>query len=164
MKAVKIVSDVAEKTETVEPKEGLRYNKGKLDLNQLSPVAQACESLVYMFGAIKYRKNNWKGFKKDEQEAFDEFMGCALRHIDAIRRGEFFDKDSKQHHAAHAVWNLNRILDLYYYGNDAHGKDGKDLYHQPLKHELPETPTVENFERLYGVTPQILKDKAQGKV
>ena len=114
MEAIKLAVDESKAATAAEPKEGLRYNKGKLDLNQLSPVAQACESLVYMFGAIKYKKNNWKCFKKDEQDAFDEFMGCALRHIDAIRRGELFDKDSKQHHAAHAVWNLNRILDLYY--------------------------------------------------
>lgn len=142
--------------------EGLRYNKGKLDFTQLSPIAQACESLVFMYGAVKYKKNNWKNFKSDPEVAKEEFLQCALRHIDAIRRGEEFDPESKMPHAAHAVWNLNRMIDISFYGHAAHGKDGKDLYHQPLKQPLPEIPTLDNFERLYGITPQLLKEKAQG--
>lgn len=147
--------------------EGLRYNKGKLDFTQLSPVAQILESIVFQYGACKYKRNNYKNFKQDTPEmsgaerATLEFLQCAKRHIMAYEQGEFLDTESKQPHLAHVVWNLNRILDVYYYGC-THGKDGKDLYHQTLKHPLPEIPTLDNFERLYGITPQLLKEKAQG--
>ena len=122
-----------------EPKEGLRYNKGKIDLTQISPVSQRCESLVFMYGAAKYAKNNWKKFKSTEQAAFDEFLQCAKRHIMNYEEGQWLDAESQQVHLAHAVWNLNRIMDLYYYGM-THMKDGKDLYHQPLRQELPAVP------------------------
>ncbi len=122
-----------------EPKEGLRYNKNKIDLSQLSPVAQKTESLVFQYGSNKYARDNWKKFKVNEADAFLEFLQCAKRHLMRYEEGEWLDEESKQVHLAHAVWNLNRIIDLYYYGA-SHMKDGKDLYHQPLRTPLPEVP------------------------
>ena len=129
-------------TEVKDAKEGLRYNKGKIDLTQLSPVAQKCESLVFQYGSSKYFRNNWKKFKAEEETAYLEFLQCAKRHIMAYEEGKWLDDESKQVHLSHAVWNLNRIIDLYYYGM-SHMKDGKDLYHQPLRVPLPEVPKKE---------------------
>ena len=122
-----------------EPKVGLRYNKGKVDLTQLSPLSQILESLVFMYGECKYLRNNWKSFKKTEEEAVLEFLQCAKRHIMRYEQGEFLDPESGMPHTIHAVWNLNRINDVYYYGM-THMKDGKDLYHQPCRVPLPEVP------------------------
>ena len=136
-------------TEDKKPIEGMRFNKGKVSLNNLSPIAQICEALVFMVGACKYSPNNWKLFKKTEDEAVQEFLDCAQRHIMAIRRGEMIDPETKCPHASHAVWNLNRINDVMYYGMN-HLKDGKDLYQQPLKVDLPPVPTRENVKELWG--------------
>jgi hypothetical protein len=133
-----------------QPKEGLRYNQGKIDLSQLSPVARMLESLIFQYGECKYRRDNWKNFKVDEKKAYIEFIQCAQRHILAYERGEFFDSESKMPHLAHAVWNLNRIMDLYYYGKSHDPENGKDLYHQPLRNELPPTPTKDNFAEIWG--------------
>lgn len=127
------------KSGTDEPKEGLRYNKGKIDLTQLSPVAQKVESLVFQYGSNKYARDNWKKFKANEADAYLEFLQCAKRHLMKYEEGEWLDEESGQCHLGHLVWNLNRIIDLYYYGA-SHMKDGKDLYHQPLRTPLPEVP------------------------
>lgn len=134
-------------------KEGLRFNEGKIDYTQLSPIAMALESLVFMYGEGKYGRNNWKNFKKDEETVVIEMLQSATRHLLAIQRGEFFDPESKMPHAAHVVWNMNRIIDLHYLGLN-HGKDGKDLYHQPLKTELPPVPTEKNFKEIWGFKPK----------
>ena len=147
-----------------EPKEGLRYNTGKVDLTQLSPIAQYCESLVFMYGEMKYKRNNYKYLKKDtedmsgEDRAMLEFLQCIKRHLMKYEQGEVFDKESHFHHMSHIIWNCARILDTYYLGN-THMKDGKDWYHQPLRHELPPVPTLENFEKIWGFVPSVLKDK-----
>jgi hypothetical protein len=150
-----LAAAVEEKPKTERPV-GLRNNKGKIDLTQLSPVAQIIESLVFMYGAIKYARNNWKFFKKTEQEANDEYLTCLKRHLMALERGEWFDQESKLPHVGHLVWNANRMLDVYYYGL-THMQDGKDLFHQPLRHELPTIPTVENFKELYGIEPGCIR-------
>lgn len=140
------------------PKHGLRYNQGKVDLTQLSPVAQIMESLVFGYGECKYDRGNWKKFKDTEEKAYLEYLQCAKRHIMAYERGEFFDAESKLPHMAHAVWNLNRIMDLYYYGMN-HMKDGKDLFHQPFRCELPPVPCEANFKEIWGFDYQPHKKK-----
>lgn len=144
--------------------EGLRFNAGKIDLTQLSPIAQILESLVYQYGACKYKRNNYKYFKQDtpemsgEDRAVLEFLQSFNRHILAYNRGEWLDPESKLPHLSHAVWNLNRIMDIYYLGL-THMKNGRDLFHQPLRHELPQIPTPENFESIYGFKPGAKRDK-----
>ncbi len=154
-----------QKTENItktDSNEGLRFNSGKIDLTMLSPIAQYCESLVCMFGAVKYSRDNYKHFKKDteeqtgEERAKLEFLQSLQRHLWLMTRGEECDKESKQHHAAHIIWNAARLLDLHYLGN-THMVDGKDLFQQPLKRPLPEVPTLENFESIYGIKPKSKK-------
>jgi hypothetical protein len=141
---------------------GLRFNKGKLDLTQLSPIAQEMESRVYMYGAMKYYRDNFKNGKDTFEEAAQEFLECAMRHLMAYRKGEWYDKESKLPHLTHAVWNMNRIMDFYYYGMN-HMKDGKELYQQPnLKEdELPPIPTEENFFEVWGM--KTFKQKEEEK-
>ena len=147
-----------EKQEKAEPKEGLRYNTGKIDLTQLSPVAQMLESLVFQYGESKYDRGNYKKFKAKEEDAYLEFLQCAKRHLMKYEQGEMFDGESKMPHLSHVVWNLNRIMDLYYHGL-THMKDGKDLFQQPLRHELPPIPTEKNFKEIWGFEYQAHKKK-----
>lgn len=142
-----------------EPKEALRYNQGKIDLTQLSPVAQMLESLVFQYGECKYDRGNWKKFKEDEKKQYDEYLQCAKRHLMKYEQGEFFDNESKMPHLAHVVWNINRIMDLYYHGRTHDPANGKDLFHQPLRHELPPIPCEANFKQIWGFEYQPHKKK-----
>lgn len=135
-----------------EQKYGLRYNAGKLDLTQLSPLVKELVSRVFAYGEVKYFRNNWKKFKATEAEAELEFKKSLERHKLAIDRGEFFDEESKQPHLAHVIWNAERLLDLHYYGL-THMKDGKDLFHQPYRYELPPIVTRANYKSIFGSEP-----------
>ena len=125
-----------------EPKFGLRFNTGKVDLTMLSPIAQYLESLVFMKGAMKYSRGNYKKGKENFDKVLEEMLGSAKRHLWYLERGEWLDSESGNPHLAHAVWNLNRIMDFYYLGL-THMKDGKDLFQQPLARELPPVPQKE---------------------
>jgi len=143
---------------------GLRFNKGKLDYTQLSPIAQEMEARVYMYGAMKYYRDNFKNGKDTFEEAAQEFLECTMRHLMAYRKGEWYDKESKLPHLTHAVWNMNRIMDFYYYGM-SHMKDGKELYQQPnLKEdELPPIPTESNFFDVWGMKTFKQKEEEKNK-
>jgi hypothetical protein len=152
----------APKESTVEPKEGLRYNKGKIRYSVLSPAAMEAEALVTIFGGMKYDHSNFKKFKATEAEAKEEFIDCMFRHMMKIIRGEDMDPESLQHHAAHICWNANRLIDLHYYGM-THGKDGKDLYQQPYRTPMTPVPTEENFAEIWGMIPHSGGKKAPKK-
>jgi hypothetical protein len=136
----------------VEPKYGLRYNDGKVDLTQLSPLVQELEARVFGYGEIKYKRDNWKYMKATEKEAEIEYMASMKRHLLKVERGEWLDPESKQPHLAHVIWNVARLLDLHYFGMN-HMKDGKDLFHQPYRHELPPVVTRKNFKEIFGFDP-----------
>ena len=119
--------------------EMMRFNKGKIDLTQTSWLVRHLLSMVFMFGELKYKRNNWKNGKATMEETMLNLSQSVERHWQGIQKGEFFDPESKLPHAIHMIWNLGRMVDFYYFGLN-HMKDGKDLYHQPLQHELPEVP------------------------
>ena len=122
---------------------GLRYNKNKLDLTQMSPLTKILQGLLFMYGQYKYELNNYKFFKKSEDLAIREFEECRDRHLLKHSMGEFLDPESGLPHLTHANWNNDRIVDIYYYGM-THMKDGIDLFKQPFRRELP---TVEDTLR-----------------
>jgi len=88
----------------------LRFNAGKPDLSFLLGFSHANEALARVFeqGAIKYERDNWKkGGKPDA-----EYLGSALRHIQKHADGQLWDADTGCLHLAHAVWNLNALIEL----------------------------------------------------
>lgn len=138
--------------------EMLRFNKGKVDLTMRSWISDTIESLIFMFGSIKYKRDNWKNGKQTLEETMLNLMKSAKRHIQHYESGEWLDPESKMPHLGHAIWNLNRMLDFHYLGLN-HSKGGKDLYHQPLQHELPDVPQLETFEEVYGFKPLVLQER-----
>lgn len=134
--------------------EMMRFNKGKVDLTHLSWLAQYIESLIFMYGEIKYARDNWKKGKPTLGETMLNLMQSTMRHISGLQRGEWLDPESKMPHAGHAVWNLNRMIDFHYLGT---GDDSINLLHNPLVTPLPEVPQLETFYDVYGVVPQRLK-------
>jgi hypothetical protein len=75
------------------------------------PLLTKLESLVSMFGAVKYQAFNWlKGGQASTP------IDCMMRHLDALRAGEWLDPDSGLPHAAHIRWNAGQILQWKYSG------------------------------------------------
>jgi len=64
-----------------------------LPLTKLEGLARVLE-----YGNQKYARDNWVGTAKNP----DLYIGAALRHLAAIRRGEFIDPESGLPH----VWHL----------------------------------------------------------
>ena len=79
-------------------------NKLRYDLLPVEPIEEVIKVLT--LGAVKYSPDNWKRVKPYDVR----YYNAALRHIQAWRRGETFDSESKLPHLAHAVCCLLFIL------------------------------------------------------
>lgn len=90
-------------------KEADRFNNTKVDLSYLPTVACLEECKVWMFGAKKYTRDNWKKLWGDNTP----FVAgaSAMRHLLAICSGEMIDKESGLPHAAHVRCNMAMILE-----------------------------------------------------
>jgi hypothetical protein len=95
---------------------------------------------VMTFGANKYNDNNWR-----QPGSLQRYIGSAMRHLNAMQRGEDFDSDTGLLHAAHLACNALFILEalLQGYWQDDRIKDTQtnpyqgqpELWNQPLKKE-----------------------------
>ena len=144
------------------PKNTLRFNTNKVDYTSLSPLAQELEARVFMFGACKYSRDNWKLGNVTIEDTCMGMLKSLMRHLQAYRKGEIFDPESRLPHMTHIVWNANRINDFMFHGV-THGKDGKDLFEQPLLYELPPIPTDDNLEEEFGCIPLSRKKEYEQK-
>ncbi|MGJ7024963.1 dATP/dGTP diphosphohydrolase domain-containing protein [Petrimonas sulfuriphila] len=95
---------------------GLRYNDGKTQLDLIPPAVIEGLAKVLTFGAEKYERNNYrKGMK------WSDVLNSLLRHINAFRSGEDFDKESGLSHLDHAMCNLAFLKEyerIYPQGDD----------------------------------------------
>ena len=69
--------------------------------------------VVLTKGSVKYSDNNWKKVEK----FMDTYYSALMRHIQAIRRKEYLDKETGELHTSHAScclmfidWKIRRIL------------------------------------------------------
>lgn len=90
-------------------KEFLKFDGDKLRYDLVPPSAIEALAAVLTFGARKYKPNNWKNCQEPER-----YLAAMLRHIEAYRAGEEFDKDSGMPHLAHAMTNLAFLIELGY--------------------------------------------------
>ena len=81
--------------------QGLKYDTGKPALDLIEPEFELELGAVLTYGAMKYEKDQWK-----KGMSLGKCLAGVLRHINAIRRGEFVDKESGLKHTAHAVAGL----------------------------------------------------------
>lgn len=68
-------------------------------------------ALVHLQGALKYGHFNWR----IEPVSVSTYMDAAMRHMEAWVNGEENAPDTGLHHLAHAVANLNIIMDAQEY-------------------------------------------------
>lgn len=84
---------------------GKRSNEGKAPVHLLVPEAMEAEARVWGMGAEKYGEYNWqKGME------YTTVLGCAMRHLMAIMRGEDIDPESGLPHAAHVKTNMSMLI------------------------------------------------------
>ncbi|MGL5729316.1 MAG: dATP/dGTP diphosphohydrolase domain-containing protein [Plesiomonas sp.] len=104
-----ITSDVWAMTRVKDTPHGssVKHDTGKPLMGALPPNAELAVARVLTFGAEKYGRDNWRGLDDSDTR----YMDAALRHINAVRRGETHDDESGEHHLAHAVCCLMFMLE-----------------------------------------------------
>lgn len=95
---------------------GLRFNEGKTNY-ELIPVNSLEKAAdIFYFGSKKYGKNNWeKGMK------WTTVISSLERHLQSIKKGEDYDKESNKLHISHLICNammLSEYYDIYPQGDD----------------------------------------------
>lgn len=108
--------------------EGVKHDQEKprwslLPWNEIEEVVE-----VLTLGSEKYEDDNWKRVP----EAKDRYISAAMRHFKARVEGEFFDKETKKSHLAHAVCCL---LFLMWHDDN------------PPESHMPQELSVERIER-----------------
>lgn len=87
---------------------GTKFDNEKLRYDLVDPLFIEGLTSVLTFGANKYDDNNWK--KLDN--GINRYYAALLRHIQAWRKGESIDEESKRLHLHHAACCLMFILGL----------------------------------------------------
>lgn len=84
---------------------GLRYAEGKCRVELIPPEWPWALGMVLTRGAIKYDDRNW-----ERGMAWSYMVGSTLRHLFKFMTGERYDKESGNHHLAHAAWNCLALM------------------------------------------------------
>lgn len=84
---------------------GLRYADGKCRVELIPPEWPWALGMVLTRGAIKYADRNW-----ERGMAWSYMIGSTLRHVFKFICGERYDKESGNHHLAHAAWNCLALM------------------------------------------------------
>lgn len=88
--------------------EGLRFNQGKNRFDLVHPWAHEQMVNVLTKGAIKYKDRNW-----EKGMAWSNVIASLKRHLNAIEKGEDYDPETGELHAAHIACNAH-FLTAYY--------------------------------------------------
>ena len=73
-------------------------NKARFDL--IDPYFHEEMALVLTIGSKKYEDDNWK------KGTIERYIAAAERHLNAIKKGELYDKESGLQHATHVATNM----------------------------------------------------------
>ncbi len=86
--------------------DGIDEGEMKLRYDLMPPHVLEGVVKVITYGAQKYAPNNWKYVSKDR------YIAAAYRHLEAYRKGEYLDEESKLEHIHHAMTCLTFISEL----------------------------------------------------
>lgn len=130
----KTKKDIKESSSTKDKKAskvGLRFNQGKLPLDQVPPSMEKAFALVAAHGEKKYTKHNWR-----KGMSWADVYGCARRHMQAWFKGEELDDcegGSNLPHLYHALWNIAALIE---YQEKQIGLDDRWHKSQPAKGDV----------------------------
>jgi uncharacterized HAD superfamily protein len=124
-------------------KEGLRFNEGKTRYDLIPAFAMEKMGDVFTMGAQKYGPRNW-----ENGMAWSKVIASLERHLQAIKRGEDFDKESGNYHAAHVAANAFFLLE--YYRIYPQGDDRQHWFRHPIKIGLDIDEVIANFIAAYN--------------
>ena len=97
---------------------GTKYDSGKPQLSIIPPAAMEAIAKVFMFGAKKYTRDNFRG-----GFARTRLLDATLRHIYADLDGEDLDPESGLPHLWHAACSLCMLIT-----NISEGRSEDDRY------------------------------------
>jgi len=92
----------------MEEKVAKRFNTDKIDFTLVPVDALEEEAKVWMMGEKKYGRSNWATLWGDK--TVEVVMQSALRHCNAILKGERVDDESGLQHAAHVRCNMAMLV------------------------------------------------------
>ena len=148
---------------------GLRFNEGKSRHDLVPAFAQEQYARVLTKGAEKYAERNW-----EKGMAWSKVISSLERHLQAIKRGEDYDKETGLLHSAHVMCNAGFLTE--YYRIFPQGDDRPHWYNRKVrigldvdevladwvghwtKHHGQVTPEFWNFDRNIGDKFEALKD------
>lgn len=84
-----------------------RFNDGKVQLSYIPNKAQEAEARVWMKGAKKYSRDNWK-----KGLPFLSVIDSMLRHVLAFKEGEDNDPETGESHMAHVKCNASMLIEF----------------------------------------------------
>lgn len=87
--------------------QGIKKDTGKPALDLIDPFFEEEVAKVLTFGATKYDVDNWR-----RGMSLGKAMAGILRHLLAVRKGEFIDPETGLSHLAHACCGLMFIFDF----------------------------------------------------
>lgn len=93
-----------------------RFNSGKVDYTLIPLNLLEGEARVWMKGAEKYGRDNWK-----KGMPWSAVFASTLRHLIALIGGEDIDPESGEFHESHIQCNMRMIQ--YYRRNYPEGDD-----------------------------------------
>lgn len=85
---------------------GTKADNGKLRFDLLDPEFEEYVAQVLTYGAEKYAPDNWKKVN----DPVNRYYAALRRHLNAWRKGEKTDAESKLPHLAHVAANAMFLL------------------------------------------------------
>ena len=89
-------------------KVGLKYDTNKPDYSLIPPVVLEGIATIMTYGANKYAKDNWQLVRPVER-----YYSALMRHIEAVRKGQWFDAESGYPHMWHVLTNAAFLTVLW---------------------------------------------------
>lgn len=87
---------------------GKRFNQGKIRYDLVPTYAQEQYAKVLTAGAQKYGDHNWK-----RGMSWTSVIASLERHLEAIKKGEDYDKETGLLHSAHIMCNAGFLTEYY---------------------------------------------------
>lgn len=93
----------------IEKEKSGKNDAGKNRLDLVSPSIIEGIGWIRTFGTNKYGSpDNWKTI----DDPITRYKAAAMRHFEAYRKGEFYDKESGYPHLWHVACNIMFLIDL----------------------------------------------------